>query len=70
MERSRREHTRQAVYLALYPGHSQILSRSCGENLEKAWDQNYVMGQKWWTRLVCNVGSVCTNQVHHFRSVA
>ena len=31
MERSRREYTRQAVYLALYPGHSQILSRSCGE---------------------------------------
>ena len=40
------------------PGHSQILSHSCGENWEKAWDQNYVTDQKWWTRLVCNVDSV------------
>jgi len=39
------------------------------KNREKAWDQNYVMDRKWWTRLVRNVDSVCTNRVHHFRSV-
>ena len=38
--------------IASSPGHSQILSRSCGENWEKAWDQNYVMDRKWWTRFV------------------
>ena len=36
------------------------------KNREKAWDQNYVTDQKWWTRLVCNVDSVCTKWVHHF----
>ena len=39
------------------------------KNWEKAWDQNYVMDRKWWTQSVCNVDSVCTNQVHHFRSM-
>ena len=28
-----------------------------------------VMDRKWWTRLVHNVNSVCTNQVHHFQFV-
>ena len=27
------------------------------KNREKAWDQNYVIDWKWWTRLVCNVDS-------------
>ena len=27
------------------------------------------MDQKWWTRLVHNVDSVCTNRVHHFQSL-
>ena len=31
------------------------------KNREKAWDQNYVTDRKWWTRLVRNVDSVCTN---------
>ena len=41
------------------------------KNREKAWGHCYATGWKWWTRLVCNVDSVCTctNQVHHFRSV-
>ena len=38
--------------LASSPGHSQILSRSRGENREKAWDHCYVTGRKWWTRLI------------------
>ena len=58
-----------ATYIASSPGHSQILFRSRGENREKAWDQNYVTDQKWWTLLVCNMDSVCTNRVHHFQSV-
>ena len=37
------------------------------ENREKAQDQNYVTDRKWWTRLVGNVDSVCTDRVHHFR---
>ena len=41
---------------------------SMEKNREKAWDQNYVMDRKWWTRLVRNVDSVCTNRVHHFWS--
>ena len=28
----------------------------------EAWDQNYVTDWKWWTWLVCNVDSVCTNR--------
>ena len=28
--------------LASSPGHSQILSCSCGEKSGKAWDQNYI----------------------------
>ena len=44
--------------LALSLSPSQILSRSCGENREKAWDQNYVTDQKWWTWSVRNVDSV------------
>ena len=43
------EHLRM---LASSSGHSQILSRSCGVNREKAWDQNYIMDREWWTRLV------------------
>ena len=35
--------------LASSPGPSQILSRSRGENWEKAWEQNYVTDRKWWT---------------------
>ena len=30
------------------------------KNREKAWEQNYVTDQKWWTRSVRNVDSVCT----------
>ena len=29
----------------------------------------YIMDQKWWTQLVRNVDSACTNRVHHFQSV-
>ena len=50
--------------LASSPGPSQILSRS-----RVWWDQNCVTDRKWWTRLVRNVDSVCTNRVHYFRSV-
>ena len=28
------------------------------------WDPNYVTDRKWWTRLIRNVDSVCTNRVH------
>ena len=52
--------------VALSLGHSQILSYSCGENREKVWDHCYVTDRKWWTRLVCNVDSVCSNRFHHF----
>ena len=63
------------VYISYYsvassPGPSQILSRSCGKNWEKAWDQNYVMDWKWWTRLVQTESTLRTDRVHHFRSVA
>ena len=34
-------------FLPSSPGHSQILSRSCGE---MAWDQNYDTDWKWWTQ--------------------
>ena len=47
--------------LASFPGHSQIYLKAIDKNREKAWDHCYVMGQKWWTRLVCNVDWVCTN---------
>ena len=30
-------------------GHSQILSRSRGEKMEKPWDKNYVTDWKLWT---------------------
>jgi len=39
------------------------------KNQEKAWEHYYVTDQKWLTRLVHNVNLVCTNLVHHFRSV-
>ena len=55
--------------LASSPGPSQILSHSRGEKSEKAWYQNYITNRKWWTRSVRNMNSVCTNRVHHFRSV-
>ena len=42
---------------------------SVEKNREKAWDQNYVTDRKWWTWLARNMDSVCTNCVHHFRSV-
>ena len=38
--------------LPLYPGHSQILSRSRGEKLGEGLGSNYVTDWKWWTRLV------------------
>ena len=46
--------------LALSPGHFQTLSRSGGENREKAWDHCDVTGRKWCIRLVHNVDSVRT----------
>ena len=39
------------------------------KNLEKAWDHCCVTDRKWWTQLLHNVDSVCTNRVHHFQSV-
>ena len=49
------------------PGHSQNLFHSHGEKSgEKAWNHCYVTGWKWWTWLVRNVDSVCTNWIHHF----
>ena len=75
------------IGLALSPGHSQILSHSCGEKLGEGLgvklrhglemvdsvstnlEQNYVTDRKWWTQLVRNMDSVCTNRVHHFQSV-
>ena len=45
-------------HVASSPGHSQILSRSCRENREKAWDQNYA---KLRHRPEM-VDSVCTNR--------
>ena len=55
--------------LASSLGPFQILSHSCGENREKAWDQNYVTDRKWWTRLVRTESTLRTDRVHHFRSV-
>ena len=37
------EYQAASYTIASAPGHSQILSRSCGE---KAWDQNYVTDRK------------------------
>jgi len=50
------------VMLASSPGHSQILSHSRGEKSGEG------LGSKLRHRPEM-VDSVCTNQVHHFRSV-
>ena len=52
-----------AVSSSLVPRpHPDFISQPAMEkNREKAWEQNYVMDRKWWTRLVRNVDSVCTN---------
>ena len=52
--------------LASSPGHSQILSHSRGEKLGEGPGSLLRHGPDW---LVRNVDLVCTNRVHHFRSV-
>ena len=59
-------------FIASSPGHSQILSRSYGENWEKAWEHCYVTDRECWTQFVLNestISTVSTNQVHRFWSV-
>ena len=55
--------------VASSPGHSRFYLAAVEKNRETAWDHCYVTDRKWWTRLVRSVDSVCTNRVHHFRSM-
>ena len=44
--------------LASSPGTPRFYLAAVEKNQKKAWDQNYVTDQKWWTWLVCNVDLV------------
>jgi len=63
LSRSRGEKSGEGLGAKLRHGLEMVDSVST--NLE----QNYITNRKWWTQLVRNVDSVCTNRVHHFQSV-